>query len=255
VARPEGIEPSFADLESTSLPQLGRVALRTGIGPVSTARQAACDTSRITQHSRPRKESDLRSRLRRPAAGSAGEDIRVTYGYRSRQRRVHSAPGSPAPSRHGRGGPNRTGEVLFPKQASGHRSPPRWTPWVSRPALALFRRAPSLDRLGVRQHRVRVSNPSGEGENLATSRKSNAACFGRQLLWLRLPGIELEAGIEPASPQYESGAAPCRPLEQKLGAADVPSAGTPRRERAPAPGSRSWIRTKDVLSHARLTAV
>jgi hypothetical protein len=169
VARPEGIEPSFADLESTSLPQLGRVALRTGIGPVSTARQAACDTSRITQHSRPRKESDLRSRLRRPAAGSAGEDIRVTYGYRSRQRRVHSAPGSPAPSRHGRGGPNRTGEVLFPKQASGHRSPPRelsvqetprtqyatgnrerWTPWVATPALRLFRPAPSPDRLGVR---------------------------------------------------------------------------------------------------------
>lgn len=53
-------------------------------------------------------------RLRRPRTESIGESNRVTYGFRSRRWRIHSASGSPAPSRHSLGGENRTPLVSVP---------------------------------------------------------------------------------------------------------------------------------------------
>jgi hypothetical protein len=92
-------------------------------------------------------------RLRRPRTESIGESIRVTYGFRSRRRRIHSASGSPAPSRHSLSGENRTpfGSVPngVPHQSATLRKN-AWIPSVPPRALRVFSAPLPLGQLGIR---------------------------------------------------------------------------------------------------------
>lgn len=120
-APPPGIEPGSDVLEASLRPSLGDVAPRTGIEPVSLARQASRDPSRVTRQSASGSSRTIAEPCRKRRAGSAGGSG-VTYGFRSRRRCIHSAPGSPAPSRHSLAMLNRTAS-----------SPPRTECLTSRP--------------------------------------------------------------------------------------------------------------------------
>lgn len=96
-------------------------------------------------------------RLRRPRTESIGESSRVTYGFRSRRGCIHSAPGSPAPSRHSLSGENRTlfGSVPngVPHQSATLRRDP-WIPSVPPRALRVFSAPLPLGQLGIRLNEV-----------------------------------------------------------------------------------------------------
>jgi hypothetical protein len=177
LAPSQRIERCSPDLETGCPPWAARhFAPRTRIELVSLDRQSSCDASRITRPSRSRPESNRKGRLRRPSAGSAGESLGVTYGFRSRRGHVHGVPGSKAPSRHSQRGRNRTCMTSVPSRVD-YQYPTRWrTPSESNRALRVFSAALSPVQLGVlraaRGYRSRLTGVKDRRPHL----KSSAAC-------------------------------------------------------------------------------
>src|SRR5688572_7904854 len=165
-------------------------------------RRAATPVASRGISSRPRSESNARARLRRPSAGSAGGDMGHSGesnpfepGHnRSRCRSYCTMVEATRIERAGSCSQNRRAAIAHHLgAASSNRTS------LSPSSAERFRQSSYRSA----SYRVRVSNPSGEGENLTTSRKSNAACSAGYFFGTACQGWSRRVESNHPGPLYE----------------------------------------------------